>query len=94
MRTPMKQIIESRCCLVTVLFAQIEDIKSLLLEAHKQGYAGEWIVPDSAYADVVVSYLRTQLDESSLNRLLRGMFQYVLYQIPHSKPQSLATVEY
>ena len=84
----MKQIIESRCCLVTVLFAQTQDVIFLLLEAHRQGYAGEWIIhlPDSAYTDGVVSYLRTQLDESSLNRLLRGMFQYVLCQIPHNKP--------
>ena len=77
MKAPIKEIIDNKCCLVTVLFGQIQDISSLLLEAHRQNYAGEWILPDSAktYADAVTITLRKHLDESSIHKLLRGMFE-------------------
>ena len=76
MRATIKQIIDDRCCLVTVLFGQLQDISSLLLAAHKQNYAGELVMPDAAniFLAPVVSYLRKYLDESSIHRLLRGMF--------------------
>ena len=75
MKTPIKQIIDNRCCLVTVVFGQTQDISSLLLEAHRQNYAGEWIMGDNVIGslDTIVNDLNTHLDERSTHRLLRGI---------------------
>ena len=76
MQKAIKQIVDNRCCLVTVLFGQPQDISSILLEAHRQNYAGEWVLPDAVniFLVPVVSVLRKHLDEPSIQRLLRGMF--------------------
>ena len=76
MTTPIKQIIDSRCCLVTMVFGQTQDISSLLLEAHKQRYAGEWIMGDNAMGsvDTIVNNLNTHLDEHATYKLLRGTY--------------------
>ena len=76
MAAPIKQIIGNRCCLVTVVFGQARDISSLLLEAHRQNYAGEWIMGDNVIGslDSIVKDLNNRLDERSTHKLLRGMF--------------------
>ena len=79
MTAPIKQIINKRCCLVTVVFGQTQDVSSLLLEAHRQNYAGEWIMGDSVMRslDTIVNNLNKHLDEGSTHRLLRGMFDLI-----------------
>ena len=80
MAAPIRQIIENRCCLVTVVFGQIRDLSSLLLEAHRQNYAGEWIVGGNVMGslDTILNDLNEQLDEGSTHKLLRGTFDFVL----------------
>ena len=80
MEKPIKEIIDKRCCLVTVLFGQTQDISSLLLEAHKQNYAGEWIMSDNVMGslDSIISTLQNDLDEPSIHKLLRGLFACIL----------------
>ena len=81
MRTPIKDIIEKRCCLATVLFGSTQDISSLLLEAHKQNYAGEWIMSDNVMGalDGVISNLHNNnLDKPTIHKLLRGLFACIL----------------
>ena len=79
MQEPIKQIMDNRCCVATVLYGQIQDVSTLLLEAHKQNYTGEWIIPDSVnYVEGIFVNLRKHLDESTINRLLRGMFKWKL----------------
>ena len=79
MAAPIRQIIENRCCLVTVVFGQIRDLSSLLLEAHRQNYAGEWIVGGNVMGslDTILNDLNEQLDEGSTHKLLRGTFDFV-----------------
>ena len=78
MRTAISQIIEKRCCLATVVFAEAEDISALLLEAHRQHYAGEWIMGDAIMDNLseILKYLNKQLDERSIHKLLNGMFGF------------------
>ena len=81
MAAPIRQIINNRCCRVTVVFGQTQDLSSLLLEAHRQNYAGEWIMGDNIMGslDTIVNDLNNNhLDEISTHRLLRGMFEFVL----------------
>ena len=68
---------------MTVVFAQTQDISSLLLEAYRQRYAGEWIVGDSVLESLstIVKILSKHLDERAVNELLRGTFQ--LLQFTH-----------
>ena len=75
MSIPIHQIIDNRCCLVTVLVGQVQDVSSLLLEGHRQGYTGEWYIPDSAktYVDGIVRNLQKHLDDSSIHELMRGI---------------------
>ena len=77
MRTPIKQIVDHKCCLVTVVFGQTRDITSLLLEAHRQNYIGEWIMGDNVMGslDSIVSDLNKHLGKRSTHKLLRGMFE-------------------
>ena len=79
MKTPIEQIIDNRCCLVTVVFGQSQDISSLLLEAHRQNYAGEWIIGENVMGslDTIVNDLSKHLDEASTHKLLRGTFGLV-----------------
>ena len=76
MRAAIKQIMDNRCCMVTAVFGQAQDLASLFLEAHVQDYAGEWIVGDGVMADVddLVKHLKKHLKhDSSVHKLLRGM---------------------
>ena len=79
MQEPIKQIMDNRCCVATVLYGQVQDVSMLLLEAHRRNYAGEWIIAESVnYVDGIFVNLRKHLDESSIHRLLRGMFEWKL----------------
>ena len=75
MRAPIKQIMDNSCCLVTVLFGQTQDISSLLLEADRHHYMGEWIMSENVMAtlDGVVNNLKNNLDEPAAHQLMRGM---------------------
>ena len=79
MRMPIKQIMDNRCCLATVVFGQTQDVSSLLLEAHRQNYAGEWIIGENVMGslDTIVNDLSKHLDEASTHKLLRGTFGLV-----------------
>ena len=93
MEEPIKQIINKRCCVATVLYGQIQDVSAALLEAHKQNYAGEWLLPDSAVAyidELLLNLRKKHLDESSIHSILRGMFEWKLEQ-PCSEFSSVHT---
>ena len=77
----IREIMENRCCLVTVVFGQSSDLASILLEAHKQNYVGEWVMGDSIKISLgtIANDLKQHLDDpSSIHKLLRGMFQFIL----------------
>ena len=81
MKAAIKAIIDNRCCQVTVVFGQAPDLTSLLLEAHKQSYVGEWIVGESIVANLggIVKDLKRHIKpESSVHELLRGMRKFTL----------------
>ena len=80
MQAPIKEIMDNSCCLVTVLFAQTQDIASLLLEAHKQHYTGEWIMSENVIAtlDGIVAHLKNHMDDRSVQKLLRGRCKFTL----------------
>ena len=79
MRATIKKIMDKRCCLVTVLFGQAQDISSLLLEAHRQKYMGEWMIGDIIGGlDGIISDLKNHLDEPVIHELLRGLFACIL----------------
>ena len=82
MRAPIKKIMDKRCCLVTVLFGQAQDISSLLLEAHRQHYTGEWIVSENIIGslDGIINDMKNHLDELSIHKLLRGALLSSLHQ--------------
>ena len=75
MKAPIKRIMDNNCCRVTVLFGQTQDMSSLLLEAHRQKYPGEWIMSENVMAtlDGVVNNLKNHLDEPTIHKLLRGI---------------------
>ena len=75
MAAPIKQIVDNSCCRATVVFGQTQDLSSLLLEAHRQNYAGEWIMGDNIMGslDTIVKDLNKQIDEHSTHKLLKGM---------------------
>ena len=81
MAAAIEEIIAKKCCRVTVVFGQAQDLASLFLEAHKQHYPGEWIVGESLVAslDGVVNELKTHLPEPAVHELLQGT--YSLYPI-------------
>ena len=83
MTAPIKQIMDSRCCLVTVLFGLTGDVAPLLLEARKQRYDGEWVINDNIKNSLhkVTSDLKRHLDEPSIHRLLRGMLKLILQEV-------------
>lgn len=75
MSATMKEIIENRCCSVTVLFGQSDDLAALFVEAYKQNYAGEWVVPDlptryNGLRKHIKDLLQPNMD---INKVLRGM---------------------
>ena len=76
MTIPINQVIDNSC-LVTVLYGQIQDISSLLLEAHRLGYTGEWLIPDNANAEIeqIIINLQKYLKDSTIYGLLRGMVE-------------------
>ena len=81
MKAPIKQIVDARCCLVTMVFGQTQDLAALLLEAHKQNYNGEWVMGDNIKGslDTIANDLKKHLDEpSSVHELLTGMFDPIL----------------
>ena len=65
MAAPIEQIINNRCCLVTAVLGQTQDLSSLFLEAHRQNYAGEWIMGDNIMGslDTIVNDLNNHLAE-------------------------------
>ena len=79
MKAPIKRIMENRCCLVTVLFGQDQDIASLLLEAHRHKYTGEWVISENVIGGLedIIKNLRKHLDEPSIHELLRGMLKCI-----------------
>ena len=82
MRAPIKKIVDSKFCLVTVVFAgKLQDVSSLLLEAHRQNYTGEWVMPDgdNVYVGPIVNYMKKHLDEASIQRSMRGTFKHVYF---------------
>lgn len=78
MTAPIKKIIDNSACLVTVLFGQAQDLASLLIEAHRQNYAGEWVIGDNIMGtlDGVVKDLKNHLDDPAIHKLLRGKFEF------------------
>ena len=93
MEEPIKQIINKRCCVATVLYGRVQDISTALLEAHKQNYAGEWLIPHSVVPSIdgiLLNLRKKHLDESSIHSILRGMFEWKLEQ-PCSEVSSLHT---
>ena len=84
MKAPIKQIMDARCCLVTVVFGKPQDLAALLLEAHKQNYDGEWVMGENIMAslDGIFNYLERNLDEpSSVHGLLTGMFDLISKEV-------------
>ena len=77
MEAAIKDIFDKKCCRVTVVFGQTQDLTSLFLEAHKQHYNGEWVVGDELLvnSDGIVKDLKRQLPEPSVHELLRGMLE-------------------
>ena len=89
MEAPIKQIMDARCCLVTMVSGQTQDLAALLLEAHKQNYKGEWIMGNNIKAglDGVIDDLERNLDDpSSVHELLRGMFSLVSKEVDRVSP--------
>ena len=74
MEAPIKKIMEDKSCLVNFVFGLSQDMSALLLEAHKQKYAGEWIVSENIIAslDSIVTDMKNHLDEPSVHQLLQG----------------------
>ena len=83
MKAAIEGIMNKRCCRVNVVFAQAKDLTSLFLEAHKQRYAGEWVVGESIVGalDGIVTDLRRHLAEPSVHELLRGMHEFTLEDV-------------
>ena len=79
MKAPIRQIMENRCCLVTVVFGQDRDISSILLEAHRQNYTGEWVMSGNIIdgLDGIVENLKKDLEEPAIHTLLSGTFELI-----------------
>ena len=76
------KIIDQRLCMVTVVCGYAADFVRLLLEAHNQGYTGEWITTGYMGMSVnsFVKYLTPRLenDDSAVQQLLRGRYELTL----------------
>ena len=81
MEAAIRKIIETNCCLLTVVFGQSEDLKSLFLEAYRQRYPGEWIVVNQTSLENLARDLEAEISSArdlqaqvaSVNDLLQGM---------------------
>ena len=76
MHKAINEIMEKKCCKVNVVFGAAQDLAFLFLEAHKQGYDGEWVVGDNVKSslDSIVNNLKDHLDnEDTVHKILRGM---------------------
>ena len=99
MEAALKEIIAKNCCQLTVVFAQVKDLVSLFLQAHKQQYTGEWIVGNSlvgSVADVVKDLERHDIPEPAVHKLLRGRNEFALEQYWHtrSSPTTFLTPQF
>ena len=83
MEAAIKDIFDKKCCRVTVVFGQAQDLTSLFLEAHKQHYNGEWVVGESIMGslDGIVKSLKRHLPEPAVHKLLRGMYEFTLGEV-------------
>ena len=73
----ISEIIEERCCLLTVVFAHSEDIVKILVEAHRQLYTGEWLMGETIFdsQQSVTKGLKSSLGDAEAYRLLRGRYE-------------------
>ena len=72
------KIMAERCCLLTVVFALSKDIVSLLVEAHKKHYRGEWFMGETIFDSLptITNDLKNRLsDTSAVHKLLRGGYE-------------------
>ena len=79
MKAPIEKIMGNSCCLVTVLIAQTKDISSLLLEAHRQKYPGEWIMSENTLSSldgIIADLKQHNMTDDSIQKLLRGLFEF------------------
>ena len=83
MEPVIEEIIAARCCRVTVVFGQAQDLASLFLEAHRQNFDGEWIVGESlvGLVDDVVNELKTHLPEAEVHKSLQGMYAFAWQEV-------------
>ena len=78
METAISRIVQDGCCGLTVIFAQPKDIVSILLEAHKQHYAGEWLMGETAvdsYANIIAGLKEHVGTTSQVYQLMRGKYE-------------------
>ena len=76
MRQAIQQIVGKKCCLVTMVFGQDQDLISLFLEAQKQGYVGEWVVGHNVVSSrdfIIKELMKNNLTARSVHEFLRGM---------------------
>ena len=76
MKESIRQIVKGGCCQATVVFAQVQDLVSLFLEANAQRYVGQWVVGDNIVGSLadVVNDLKDHLPEPAVHNLLRGTY--------------------
>ena len=74
MEAAIQQIMDNRCCAVTVVFGQSQDLASIFVEAQAQSYAGEWVVGDNILDsyDVIVNEMKKHLAEPGVHKFMRG----------------------
>ena len=74
MKAAIKQIIDNRCCMLTVVFGQPQDLASIFVEAQAQSYSGEWVVGDNMIDsyDVVVNEMKKHLAEPAIHKFMTG----------------------
>ena len=75
-KAPVQEIIAERCCRVTIVFGQAQDLAAIFLEAHRQNYEGEWVVSETIVSslDGIVADLKTHLPEDEVHKLLEGIY--------------------
>ena len=75
-KAPVQEIIAERCCRVTIVFGQAQDLAAIFLEAHRQNYEGEWVVSETIVSslDGIVADLKTHLLEDEVHKLLEGIY--------------------
>ena len=80
MEAAIQQIMDNRCCAVTVVFGQSQDLASIFVEAQAQSYAGEWVVGDNILDsyDVIVNEMKKHLAEPVVHKFMRGLCRIML----------------